>query len=343
MTHRLVYAVLQFLGAILFLIALPSAAADYNLETVAENLPEPWSLAQLPDGSFLITQRGGEMIHLNADGEKTDIGGIPDTYYAGQGGFFDIVLHPDFASNQRVYLSYAAGDSSGNGTAIVAATLAGQTLTDVEQILIVDPLKDTPYHYGGKLLFLPDGTLLVTTGDGFEYREQSQNLDSELGKVLRINDDGTVPADNPFVDGSLPRVLTYGHRNPQGLALGGDGRIYLHEHGAQGGDEVNIIVPGTNYGWPAITYGVNYSGALVSPFTEAEGMQQPIVYWDPSIAPSGMVWYDGDDFPEWQGDLLIGTLVDQDVRRVQLDNGVVVGQESLFDELDERIRDVRMG
>jgi glucose/arabinose dehydrogenase len=301
-------------------------------------------VAQLPDDSFLVTLRGGKLLHVDREGGSVEITGIPDTYFAGQGGFFDILLHPDFASNQTVYLSYAHGTSEANGTAIIKAVLDGNVLAQVEQILLVSPQKATPQHYGGRMLFLADGTLLLSTGEGFEYREAAQDKGSELGKVLRINADGTIPPDNPFKSAGSERVWTYGHRNPQGFALDeATGTVYLHEHGPRGGDEINVIAPGNNYGWPAITYGVDYSGAYVSPFTEAPSMTQPLLYWVPSIAPSGMALYAGEHFPKWQGDLFIGALVDMEVRRVDLNNGEVVGQESLFTELDARIRDVRMG
>jgi len=321
-----------------------AVAGDYELTTVAQDLSEPWSVAQLPDGAFLVTLRGGNLLRINEGAAATEIRGVPETYYAGQGGFFDILLHPDFGNNQTVYLSYAHGEPGANGTAIIRATLAEQQLENVEQILLVAPLKDTPQHYGGKMLFLPDGSLLLTTGEGFDYREQSQDRENEMGKILRIHDDGSVPDDNPFADQASRRVWTYGHRNPQGLALdSASGTVYMHEHGPRGGDEVNVVSAGSNYGWPAVTYGLDYSGAYVSPFTEAPGMTQPLLHWVPSIAPSGMVVYSGEHFPQWQGDLLIGALVDKEVRRVDLEDGVVVGQESLFAEIDARIRDVRMG
>jgi len=319
-------------------------AADYELIPVASDLANPWSVAQLPDTSFLVTLRAGKLLHIDGEGNSVEIAGVPDTYFAGQGGFFDIVLHPDFESNRIVYLSYAHGTPAANGTAITRAVLTDDALEQAEQILLVAPQKDTPQHYGGRMLFLPDGTLLLSTGDGFEYREAAQDKANEMGKVLRVNDDGSVPSDNPFKSAGSERVWTYGHRNPQGFALDDKtGTVYLHEHGPKGGDEINIIEPTNNYGWPAISYGVDYSGAYVSPFTQASGMTQPSLYWVPSIAPSGMALYQGQHFPEWQGDLFVGALVDMEVRRVDLENGEVVGQESLFTELEARIRDVRMG
>lgn len=336
--HRLIRSLL----AALPFIALPAAAVEYQLETVAENLDQPWSVALLPEGDFLVTLRPGKLLRVTAAGASSEIKGMPETYYAGQGGFFDVVLHPDFGSNQLIYLSYADGSPEANGTAVIRARLEGDTLQGAERILRVKPVKDTPQHYGGRLLFLPDGTLLVATGDGFEYREAAQDITSELGKVLRIHDDGSIPADNPFAEQGAERVWTSGHRNIQGLSLDRDtATIYLHEHGPRGGDELNALVPGTNYGWPAITYGVDYSGAYVSPFTEAPGMAQPLKYWVPSIAPSGMAWYGGSTFQAWRGDLFLGALVDREVRRLDMENGRVAAEESLFAELGERIRDVR--
>lgn len=342
--HRPLRALLA--PALLACLWMPTAsAADYQLQTLASGLRHPWSVARLPGGDFLVTERGGRLLRLPADGgEPRVLEGVPDTYVAGQGGFFDILLDPAFADNHRVYLSYAEGTPEDNGTAVIRARLENGGLREVETILRVRDRKDTPQHYAGRMLFLPDGTLLVATGDGFDYREAAQSLDSELGKVLRIRPDGGVPADNPFAGSARPRIWSYGHRNAQGLALDADsGNIYLHEHGPRGGDELNLLRPGANYGWPAITYGVDYSGAYVSPYTELPGMEQPLHYWVPSIAPSGMAWYGGDRFPGWRGDLFIGALVDREVRRLDLDGGKIVGEEALFSELDARIRDVYSG
>ncbi len=222
------------------------------------------------------------------------------------------------------------------------AKLDGDKLREIQTILEVGPDKEGPAHYGGKLAFLPDGTLLVTVGEGYKYREEAQNLDWELGKLLRINTDGTSPADNPFPN-EAPRVFSYGHRNPQGLIYDeATGRILMMEHGPKGGDELNHIQAGRNYGWPAITYGVDYSGAVISPFTEAEGMEQPLQYWVPSIGPSGLAIYRGDLFPEWQGDLLLGSLINEEMRRLKLDGDTVVLDEAIFPEIKGRVRDVRV-
>jgi len=330
----------------LFLLATAQAwSADYKLETLATDLDHPWSIAFLPGGDYLLTLRGGQLLRLSADGSKrVNIEGVPDTYVAQQGGFFDILLDPHFEENKKVYLSYAHGGPHANGTGVISATLENDKLRQSKLILLVETVKDTPVHYGGRMVFLPDGTLLITTGDGFEYREKAQDISSELGKVLRINPDGSTPADNPFAARGGPRVWTYGHRNPQGLALNGEtGEVYLHEHGPRGGDELNILQSGKNYGWPAITLGVDYSGAHVSPFKELDGMEQPEWFWVPSIAPSGLTWYGGKAFPQWQGDLFVGALVNKDVRRLDMENGKVVAEEKLFGEIDERIRDIRTG
>jgi glucose/arabinose dehydrogenase len=324
------------------------AAPGYRLETVAANLHHPWSVALLPGGDFLVTERRGRLLRIARDGSRRVIGGVPDTYVAGQGGFFDVVLHPQFADESsshrgRLYMSYAEGHADANGTAIYRARLDDDRLIDGERILRVRPDKDTPQHYGGRLAFLPDGTLLLTTGDGFDYREAAQDPRSELGKVLRIHDDGSVPDDNPFHEAGSERVWTLGHRNPQGLLVdAASGDVLLHEHGPRGGDELNSLTPGENYGWPAITYGIDYSGARISPFTEAPGMQQPLHQWTPSIAPSGLTRYRGSHFADWQGQLFVGALVDREVRMLRHEEGGVTAETALFEEPGARIRDVRM-
>jgi glucose/arabinose dehydrogenase len=317
-------------------------ASDVRLENWAEGLEQPWSLAFLPDGSALVTELGGSLRPIDSEGRPGDpIANVPAVYFAGQGGLFDVVLHPQFASNRLVYLSYAEGTPQDNGTAIARGRLVGNALEAVEVVFRNFSRKDTAVHYGGRMAFLPDGSLLLTTGDGFDYREAAQDVGSGLGKVLRMNDDGSAAAGNPF-PGS-PYVFSYGHRNAQGLAISAQGEIWLHEHGPRGGDELNLIEAGTNYGWPAITYGLDYSGAVISPYTEWQGMAQPEKYWSPSIAPSGLSVYEGDLFPAWRGDLLLGALVDQEVRRIDLSGGRVAGEEVLFEELNARVRDVRVG
>ena len=320
-------------------------AADYTVETVAEGLAFPWSLAFLPDGDMLVTEREGRLrVIRGGQLDPKPIDGVPDTYVKGQAGFFDILLDPNYATNKIVYLSYAKGTRSANALAVGRAHFTGSALTDFKVILHAEPSKDTPHHYGGRMLFLDDGTLLVTSGDGLDYREQALDRDSLLGKTLRINADGSVPADNPFIgqSGARPEVWSYGHRNQQGIVATPHG-VYLHEHGPRGGDEFNVILPGNNYGWPAITYGIDYTGAYISPYSEFPGMEQPVLYWVPSIAPAGLAYYDGAAFAHWRGDLFVAALTEKSVRRVDFEDGKIVNQEILFTELGERIRDVRAG
>ncbi len=323
-------------------LSFGAVASDYQLQTISDELSHPWSLAFLPDGDMLVTERAGRLRRVSPDGViGPAIAGVPLVYFAGQGGLQDVVLHPAFAQNGIIYLSYADGSSHDNATAVARARLSENRLENVDVIYRVSPGKDTPVHYGARMVFLPDGTLLLTTGDGFDYREAAQDISSGLGKTIRLNDDGSPPSDNPFPDS--PYVWSYGHRNPQGLAISASGTVYLHEHGPRGGDEVNLIQPGRNYGWPVIAYGVDYNGAYVTPFTERDGMEQPIHKWVPSIAPSGLAVYEGHLFPEWNGDLFLGALINREVRRLEIKDGEVINEESIFSEIDARIRDVRCG
>ena len=312
---------------------------------VAGGLNHPWGLAFLPDGGVLVTERPGRMKLLRG-GKAIAVTGVPKVLSAGQGGLFDVVLHPKFAENGFVYLSYAGGSIDANGTRVARARLVGNQLRDVTVIWSATPTKRGGVHFGGRMAFLPDGTLVLTTGDGFDYRERAQKLDSPLGKVMRITDTGGIPADNPFANqpGAIGSIWSYGHRNPQGLAYDPvRQRLFQHEHGPRGGDEVNVITRGGNFGWPVATHGMDYSGATISPFKSYKGMLDGLVVWVPSIAPSGLAVYRGAMFPEWEGDLLVGALVDQEVRRVDLDAaGKVLGQQSLFKKLNARIRDVRV-
>ena len=325
--------------------ASPVIAEEYRLVPVAEGLDFPWCVAFLSNGNMLVTELGGQLREISAEGDiGGPIAGVPEVYYAGQGGLFDVLLHPDFEQNQTLFLSYAALPRKSNATEILRARYVDGALIEGEVIFSVAPRKSTPVHYGGRMVLLGDGTLLLTTGDGFDFREASQDLASGLGKTIRIHIDGRIPEDNPFVGerGARPEIYTYGHRNAQGLALASDGSIYLHEHGARGGDETNLLSAGANYGWPAVTFGIDYNGAKISPYAEAPDLTSPLNYWVPSIAPSGLAVYEGDRFGEWDGDLFVGALVDKEVRRLDLEAGEVVGEEALFSELKRRIRDVRV-
>lgn len=330
--------------AAIILFTLPTNAEEqtYRLETLAEGLNFPWSVDFLPNGDLLVAELEGTLKRISKDGSSSNsVSGVPTVYRASQGGLFDVLLDKDFATNSTLYLSYAEGDSDENGTTVARATLTGNALTDVEVIFTASPRKYAPLHYGGRLAFTNDDLLLITTGDGFDFREHAQDLNSHLGKTIRINKDGSPAQDNPFPE--APKVWTYGHRNPQGLAIALDGTVYLNEHGPEGGDELNVITKANNYGWPAITYGMDYNGAYVSPLTEYPGMQQPQHVWTPSIGPSGMAFYEGNKFPKWQNSLFVGALVNKEVRRLTVENQQVTAEETVFAELDARIRDIRVG
>lgn len=334
-----------FLLAII-LTAVPHAKSqttEYSVETLAQGLEFPWSLDFLPDGSTLITEKPGRLRILR-NGELSDpIAGVPTVYYAGQGGLLDVLVDRDFANNQTIYLSYAYGKSSANATRLTAARLEGNQLKDVEVLFTAAPLKKRAYHYGGRLLETPDNRLMLTVGDGSKYRDDAQKLDSHLGKIIRLNKDGSVPADNPWAssDGALPEIWSMGHRNPQAIVIDNDGQIYAHEHGPKGGDEINVILPAKNYGWPVITRGVEYNGETISTLQSAPGMELPLVNWTPSIAPGGMTWYSGGDFKSWNGDLLVVSLKEQKVRRIELNNGKVINETQVLADVRERMRDIR--
>jgi glucose/arabinose dehydrogenase len=324
----------------------PATATPYKVSVIARGLDHPWSMAFLPDGSMLVTERVGRLRRIrNGVLEPQAIAGVPVVHTGSQAGLFDVVLPPGFATNHLVYLTYAAGSRAANGTAVARARLEGDRLVDLRVIFRALPLKDTNDHYGGRLVFLPDGSFLLTLGEGFEYREAAQDLGSDLGKIVRLDADGHVPRDNPFVaqSGARPEIYSWGHRNPQGLAYDRQsGRIYETEHGPRGGDELNLIEPRVNYGWPVVSFGLDYSGAYVTPYTQRAGLRAPLIQWTPSIAPSGLAIYHGQRFPGWQGDLFAGALAFEHLRRVHLDaTGAVLSQEELLGERHQRIRDVR--
>ena len=334
----------SFALAAIVLFTLPTNAEEqsYRLETLAEGLNFPWSVDFLPNGDLLVAELEGTLKRISKDGSSSNsVSAVPTVYRASQGGLFDVLLDKDFATNSTLYLSYAEGDSEENGTTVARATLTGNALTDVEVIFTASPRKYAPLHYGGRMAFTSDDLLLITTGDGFDFREHAQDLNSHLGKTIRINKDGSPAQGNPFPE--APKVWTYGHRNPQGLAIALDGTVYLNEHGPKGGDELNVITKANNYGWPAITYGMDYNGAYVSPLTEYPGMQQPQHVWTPSIGPSAMAFYEGNKFPKWQNSLFVGALVNKEVRRLTVENQQVTAEETVFAELDARIRDIRVG
>ncbi len=314
-----------------------------NVQTIADNLRAPWSVAVLPDGSYLVTEHPGYLLHIATDGSRTEIAGVAgDIYVEGQAGLFDIVLAPDFAQTRTVYFAYAKGTKNANGTALVRARLVDGELVDSKELFRAAPTNDTSSHFGGRIAFLGDGTLVLSLGEGFAHREAAQDKNSHLGKIVRLNPDGSVPANNPFVgvSGVRPEIYSLGHRNTQGLHFD-SGTLWAHEHGAKGGDELNIIAPGKNYGWPITTTGTDYTGAKITPFQSYDGMEAFVLDWTPSIAPSGLTIYRGDLFPGWNGDALVGGLVSRDLRRVDIEDGKFVSEESLLADLNARIRDVR--
>ncbi len=353
-------------------------AAGYRTETVIEGLSSPWGMTWLPDGSMLITERGGRVVFVDAAQFTEDspfvvtpdeVEGAPQTRRLGQGGMMDVSLHPDFESNNLVYFTHATGDGRANRTVLSRGTLvieAGNEddtpgtqlfksarLENVEEIFRVTPDKPGGQHFGSRLVWLPDGTLLMSVGDGGNpptrvggrlARDNPQFLDNTWGKVLRLNDDGTAPDDNPFSDrDDVGRfVYSYGHRNIQGMDIDpATGNVWATEHGALGGDELNLIEPGKNYGWPKATYSIHYNGDEISDEVSLEGMVDPACVWTPVLAACGLAFYTGDQFPQWQGDLFAGGLISRQVRRVMLDRKEVEANETLA--FDARIRDVRQG
>ncbi|WP_439815417.1 PQQ-dependent sugar dehydrogenase [Zavarzinia sp. CC-PAN008] len=317
-----------------------------KVTVVAEGLEFPWSLAFLPDGAMLVTERDGRLRRVTSSGVVSEpIAGVPEVYDRGQGGLLDVVLSPTFAEDRRIYLSFAEEGDGGAGTAVARATLGDSSLSDVEVIYRQVPKVRGSNHWGSRLVFAPDGRLFISQGDR-QQRDEAQNTASGLGKLMRVNTDGSPPADNPFAGqaGILPEIWSLGHRNIQGAALHPDtGQIWTVEHGARGGDEINVPKAGRNYGWPVITYGVDYSGARIGEGTAKDGLEQPVHYWDPSIAPSGMMFYTGDAFPQWKGNLFVGSLKFGLLVRLGVEGERITGEERYLEDLGTRIRDVRQG
>ncbi len=325
-------------------LALPAAAGGFSLEEVASGLEHPWAIAFLPDGEVLVSERPGRLRRIVANRLLPEpVGGVPAVYARGQGGLFEVLPHPQFRRNRLLFLSYAAGHRRANGTVVARARYEHGALSDLRVIFEALPKKRGPAHFGGRMAFLPDGTLLLGLGDGFDWREEAQRLRTHLGKIVRIGIDGLPPPDNPFAgrEDALPEIYSYGHRNVQGLIVDGLA-VYAHEHGPRGGDELNRIAPGLNYGWPLATSGVDYSGALITPYRRYPGTVAPLLEWTPSIAPAGLIRYRGAMFPEWAGDFFVAALADRALRRVRLDPfDRPIEQERLLAELGERIREIR--
>lgn len=346
------YTFALLLTALAMAVSTPAAAqtVGYRIETVATGLVHPWSLAFLPGGGLLVTERPGRLrvIVPGADGRLTlrtaPVAGVPPVLAVGQAGLFDVLLDPDFATNRRLLLSFAHGTREANHLRVVSARFDGQQLQGLRPVFTSKPAKSDTQHFGGRMAWLPDRSLLFGMGDGNQERTDAQRLHTHLGKFLRIRPDGSVPADNPFVrhDGALPEIYSTGHRNPQGVLVV-NGVPYAHEHGSRGGDELNRLAPGANFGWPITTGGVDYTYARITPYRSLPGVTPPLAEWTPSIAPAGLAWYDGALFPAWRGSLLVAALAEKSVRRIPMPNGTPGPQEVLFKELGERLRDVRVG
>lgn len=345
--------------AIVFIVTAVGSAAgaqpagpNVSLATVAKGLENPWAVAFLPQGRFLVTERAGRMRVISADGQVSPpLGGLPAVAAGGQGGMLDVVADAEFARNRRIFFCYsepAAAGARGNSTALASATLAGdeRSLQAVKVLFSQKPKVESTLHFGCRIVQTPDGHLFLALGERYQRKEDAQKLDNHHGKIVRLTLDGAVPPDNPFRNqpGALPEIWSYGHRNPQGATLAPDGKLWMHEHGPQGGDEINLPQPGRNYGWPVITYGENYGGGKVGEGTAKSGMEQPLHYWVPSIAPSGMAFLTSDRYgAAWQGNLFVGSLKFGTLHRLEVADGRVRHEEKLLQGNGERIRDVRQG
>ncbi|KAA5801079.1 PQQ-dependent sugar dehydrogenase [Alkalicaulis satelles] len=323
--------------------------ANFTVETIAQGLAFPWAIDFLPDGSKLVTERDGRLRVIEADGtlRAEPVEGLPDDLIViRQGGLMDVQIAPDFADTRQVYFSYAQGTDDANGTALARGVLSSDmsALEDVEVLFRANFDKSRGFHFGGRILFNDDGTLFLTLGDGGRYQDEAQNPENHLGTVVRLNRDGSIPADNPAIENGAPGVFTFGHRNVQGIARNpATGSIWTSEHGPRGGDEIHILEPGNNFGWPVVTYGINYDGSIITEERERPEFVQPIWYWTPSIAPGGMAFYTGEAFEHWRGDLFHAALAGMTIQRMEVHGDRVIGIEDLLTDREQRFRDVRTG
>ena len=342
------------LAGLLALAAAPSVAQSQpspKAQTVASGLQNPWAVAFLPDGRFLVTERPGRLRVVNADGQvQPAVQGLPDVAAGGQGGLLDVITDSAFASNRTIYFCFSEpGKGTTNSTALARARLSqdAKRLEDVKVIFSQQPKFSSTAHFGCRIVERPDGTLFLTLGDRFSRRDDAQTLDNHHGKVVRVAKDGAIPKDNPFVGkaGALPEIWSYGHRNSQGATLAPDGSLWTHEHGARGGDEINRPQAGKNYGWPQVSFGVNYDGSKIgSGDSAAPGLEPPLHHWTPSIAPSGMAFLTSDRYGAgWKGNLFVGSLKFEYLDRIELKDGKVVAEHKLLEDVGQRIRDVRQG
>lgn len=319
---------------------------EIRLVRITAGLEHPWGLAFLPDDRMLVTERPGRM-NLVEDGEITEISGVPEVYAENQGGLLDVILHPEFEDNGWVFFTYSTGDAQGSATALGRGRLMDDSLEDVEELFVMNSSDASDMHYGSRIAFLPDGTLLMTVGDRYHNPERAQDPSDHAGSTLRLNDDGSAPDDNPFVDedGFAPEIWSYGHRNVQAMLIHPEtDEVWQAEHGARGGDILNRVEAGKNYGWPELAFSTEYQTQEVIGEPEVEGMEQPVIVWGASLGPSGLAYHDGDQFSNWAGDLFVGSLVQLQVRRVMMeDNAPVYYEEELIRDEIGRIRDVRSG
>ena len=344
-------ALMALLAAPAWAQTVPSSAGNLTASVIAEGLDHPWALGFLPDGRMLVTERSGQLRVISDGVVGEPIEGVPAVYNQGQGGLLDLALAPDFATSGQIYLTFSepaqdAGLQRGQGTAVLSAKLVLEgdsgRLEDGKVIFRMNRFTTTNRHFGSRVVIGADSNLFVTLGERGE-QDRAQDMTDLAGAIVRIAPDGSVPSDNPRPEGWAPELWSKGHRNPQGATLREDGVLFTVEHGARGGDEVNMPRAGANYGWPVITYGVDYSGVPIGEGTEKAGLEQPLYYWDPSISPSGLDFYDGELLPAWQGDLLAGGLSGQLLVRLDMEGDAVVGEERLFESQLGRIRDVRVG
>ncbi len=316
---------------------------NYTTEVIVSDLNIPWSMVLLPDGSMLITEKTGEIIHFK-NGVKTNVEGVPEIYLRGQGGLMDLELHPNYENNGWIYISYASSEGEGDGgnTAILRAKLSNNTLVEKQLLYKAGPNTKSGQHWGSRIEFDNEGYLYFSIGDRGKRDVNPQDITRDCGKIYRLNDDGSIPEDNPFIntENAKTAIYSYGHRNPQGMIKNPQtGAIWINEHGPQGGDEINIIQKGKNFGWPVISYGINYDGTTFTDITEKEGMEQPLFYWVPSIAPNGMTFISSEIYPDWKGNILVGSLKFEYIERLVLENDKVIKREKLFEGIG-RVRNV---
>lgn len=320
-------------------------AKNYTPELYFDGVTVPWGMAWLPNGDMLVTDRSGKLLKVSGGKLVAEISGVPDVYSQGQGGLLDIVLHPEYESNGWIYITYSSTQGMGDGanTAIMRAKLENDALVQSQVLYKASPNSTRGQHYGSRIAFDSDGYLYFSIGDRGNRDENPQDVSKDMGKIYRLNDDGSIPSDNPFVgqNGAKEAIYSYGHRNPQGMTMHPEtGRIWAHEHGPRGGDELNLIAAGKNYGWPVISYGINYNGTPFTEITEKEGMEQPNTYWDPSIAPSGLDFITSDLYPNWKGKALVGSLKFNYLVLVEIDGTEVIERTIVLEDIG-RVRDIR--